>query len=470
LVHQKKIQLRTTQIIIMNLKNTLLIAVTFFSFAFAKAQEPTNCRIMLSLFAEDAKAKNYELAYKQLGPLIAKCPNESAAIYQYGEQIYEYRLKKKIGDLDENVDGLIKMLKAEVGQFPDFVNVTKKENEMVSVMHKYNKSTQQEQFDILHKNFKKDPKNFTDPRIMITYFKLAEKQFVDEKLDLQRLFDIYDKLTSHIESLQDERSKVVADLLSKQETTKLTEKEEKTIGYQEANLKNYGIVMGSVNGTLGELADCEKLIPLYDAEFDANQTSKDWLSNVLVRLQKKDCTDAPLYIKSVKALHAINPSAKTAYGLGNIATSTKEKFQYWDQAIELGIDNDAKATIYYKKGNIYKSQSQFASARKAYLQSTALRPSFGQPYLKIADMIANSTGSCGANPLEKRAVYWVAARYAEKAARVDPSIKSTANKYVASYNGAAPGKRDIFSNPKYNSGDTITFNCWVGESVRIPTF
>jgi tetratricopeptide (TPR) repeat protein len=455
----------------MNLKNTLLIALTFLSFAFAKAQDSTDCKIMLSLFAEDAKAKDYESAYKQLGPLIAKCPNESAAIYQYGEKIYEYRLKKKIGDLDENVNGLIKMLKAEVGQFPDFVNVTKKENEMVSVMYKYNKSEQQEQFDILHKNFKKDPENFTDPRIMITYFKLAEKQFVDEKLDLQTLFDIYDKLTSHIESLQDERSKVVADLLSKQETTKLTEKEEKTIGYQEANLKNYGIVMGSVNGTLGELADCEKLIPLYDAEFDANQTSKEWLSNVLVRLQKKDCTEAPLYIKSVKALHAINPSARTAYGLGNIATTTKEKFQYWDEAIELDIDVDARATIYYKKGNIYKSQSQFASARRAYLKSTALRPSFGQPYLKIADMTANSTGSCGANPFEKRAVYWVAARYAEKAGRVDPSLRSTAKKYVASYNGAAPDKRTVFTNSHgYKSGDIITFNCWVGESVRIPNF
>ena len=84
-------------------------------------------------------------------------------------------------------------------------------------------------------------------------------------------------------------------------------------------------------------------------------------------------------------------------------------------------------------------------------------------------MIANSTGSCGANPLEKRAVYWVAARYAEKAARVDPSLKNTANKYVASYNGAAPSKKDIFSS-EYKSGDTITFNCWVGESVRIPNF
>jgi tetratricopeptide (TPR) repeat protein len=454
----------------MKLKNTFLIALTLFSFAFAKAQVSPECGNMLSLFAEDAKAKNYDAAYKQLLPLIEKCPDASPAIYQYGEKIYEYRLKKKIGDVNENVDGLIRMLKTEITDYPDAVNITKKDIEMAQIMYTYKVGTQEEQFQKFDNDFNKDKDNFTDPKALITYFKLAEKQFKDGAMDLQQLFSIYDKLTSHIESLQDERSKVVADLLTKQETTELTDKEEKNIGYQEANLKNYGIVMGSVNGTLGELADCDKLIPLYDAEFETNKANKEWLSNVLVRLQKKDCTDAPLYIKSVKALHAINPSAKTALGLGNIATTTKEKFQYWDQAIELGIDNDNKANIYYKKGNVYKSQGQFGSARRAYLDATELKPSFGQPYLKIADMVANSTGSCGANPLEKRAIYWVAARYAEKAGRVDPSLRKTAAKYVASYNGAAPSKRDIFSNPNYNSGQTITFNCWVGESVRIPNF
>lgn len=451
----------------MKLKNTLLIAITLFSIAFTKAQE-TNCPTLLSIFAEDAKSKNYDEAYKNLNILLEKCPDASAAIYQYGEQIFEYRLKKKIGDVNENVDGLIRMLKTEVDKYPTVVNVTKKEDEMVSVMYKYNIGTQEEQFNILDKNFKDDPKNFTDPKVMITYFKLAEKQYKDGEIDLQRLFNIYDKLTKHIESLQDERSKVVSDLLKKQETTSLTDKEEKQIGYQEKNLKNYGIVMRSVNGTLGELANCDKLIPLYDAEFAANKTSKEWLSNVLVRLQKKDCTEDPLYIKSVKALHAINPSAKTAYGLGNIATSTQEKFKYWDQAIELGIDNDTKANIYYKKGNLYKSKGQFGSARRAYLDATELRPSFGQPYLKIAEMVANSTSSCGVNPLEKRAIYWIAARYASKAGRVDPSLKRTAAKYADSYNGAAPSKADIFANSAYSSGDTITFNCWIGESVRIP--
>lgn len=454
----------------MNLKNTSLIAFILFSFAFAKAQVSPECGNMLSLFAEDAKAKNYESAYNQLNPLIEKCPDASLAIYQYGEQIYENRIKKKVGDEKENVTGLLKMLNTQVSNYPEKVNVTRKKIEIARTMRKYKIGTIDEQFNMLDDLFNTDPENFTDPNGMMTYFSLAEKQYKSSKLDLQRLFNIYDKLTSHIESLQDERSKVVSDLLTKQETVDLTEKEEKNIGYQEANLKNYGIVMGSVNGTLGELADCDKLIPLYDAEFDTNKTNKEWLSNVLVRLQKKDCTDAPLYIKSVKALHAINPSAKTALGLGNIATTSKEKFQYWDQAIELGIDDNDKASIYYKKGNIYKSQGQFGSARRSYLDATKLKPSFGQPYLKIADMVANSTGSCGANPLEKRAIYWVAARYAEKAGRVDPSLKRTAAKYVASYNGAAPSKRDIFSNQDYNSGQTITFNCWVGESVRIPNF
>jgi len=452
----------------MKLKNSIVLFIAVFSFAFAKAQDDMECRQMLSIFAENAKSKQYDEAYKQLNPLIEKCPKISAAIYQYGERIYEHRLKNKIGDLDQNVDGLIKMLKTEVKDFPENVNVTKKEMEMAAVMYKYNVGTPEEQFAIFNKDFKNDKENFTDPKGLMTYFKLAENMFNEEKMTLQELFDIYDDLTAHIDGLLNERSAIIAELLKKQEDGELTPKEKKQIKNQELNLKNYGIVMGSVNGTLGALADCDKLIPLYDVEFENKKDDKAWLSNVLVRLQKKDCTEDPLYIKSVKALHEINPSAKTAYGLGNIAETTAEKFKYWDQAVELGIDNDYKSRIHYNKGNIYKSQGQYSSAKREYILSNQAKPSYGTPFLKIADMIAKSGNQCGTDPLQKRMVNWVAARYAEKAGRVDPSLKSTAAKYVASYNGTAPQTSDIFSSNKYNSGDRITFNCWVGESVTIP--
>ena len=82
-------------------------------------------------------------------------------------------------------------------------------------------------------------------------------------------------------------------------------------------------------------------------------------------------------------------------------------------------------------------------------------------------MIASSSNGCGNSVFEKRAVNWLAARYANRAAAVDPSIKSNAMNAVNSYNGRAPQRADIFTNADYNSSDTIRFNCWIAESVRI---
>ncbi|MGB3590504.1 MAG: hypothetical protein WBA16_02365 [Nonlabens sp.] len=449
------------------MKKTLLLLLAVLGSAFAKAQSPEDCNQMLSIFAENAKAKLYDEAYKQLQQLEERCPDASLAIYQYGERIYRHRLSKKIGDQNENALGLIRMLDTEIAKFADKVNTTRKEVDKVNVMYKYAIGTRDEQFEILKKDLEKDPENFTDPKALITYFKLAEERYKKGKISLQELFDIYDNLTGHVETIQNDRSKTVSELLIKEEDGTIGEKENIDLKNQEKNLKNYNVVMGSINKTLGTLADCDQLVPLYNKEFEQNATDAAWLSNVLRRLQKKECTTDDLYIKSVKALHALNPSAKTAYGLGNIADTTTERFKYWDQAIELGVDDDYKSIIYYKKGNEYMKKGQYSSAKREFLLSNKAKPSFGMPFIKIAQMIAKSGGQCGKTPFEKRAVNWIAAKYAARAGKVDASLRSTAQKYVASYLGTAP-TNEVFMNQDYNSGDTITFNCWIGESVRIP--
>lgn len=453
----------------MNLKTTFLTLIAVFSIAFAKAQEAGDCNVMLSIFAENAKAKNYNEAFKQLGPLLDSCNKTSAAIYQYGEIIYEHRLRKNIGVKEDNVQGLIDMLNGEISLFPEAVNVSKKKVELASKMYKYGQGEQSEQYLMLEDVFNTDPDNFTDPNGMITYFKLAEKEYKANKIELQKLFDTYDALTDRLDQLQDERSRVIQEIMDKKETEgSITEDEEMQITYQEKNLKNYNIVSKSINGTLGQLADCDKLIPLYEQDFNNKQSDEKWLGNVLRRLQSKDCTDAPLYVRSVKALHVLKPSWKTAYGLGNIATSESEKFQYWDQAISLGADKDTQSKIHYKKAEIAKGKGQYGTAKREYLASNAAKPSFGTPFLQIANLIANSANSCGSTPFEKRAVNWVAARYADKAGSVDASIKSRASQTAASFRGRAPQTQDIFMAKEYKSGDTIRFSCWIGESVRVP--
>ena len=81
-------------------------------------------------------------------------------------------------------------------------------------------------------------------------------------------------------------------------------------------------------------------------------------------------------------------------------------------------------------------------------------------------MYASSVNGCGDSQFNKRAVYWLAAQTAQKAGRVDASLKKLANKSVAAFNGRAPSKTDIFT--EGNQGTTITFSCWIRRSVKVP--
>ena len=90
----------------------------------------------------------------------------------------------------------------------------------------------------------------------------------------------------------------------------------------------------------------------------------------------------------------------------------------------------------------------------------------GKAYLLIANLYASSANACGSTPFEKRAIYWKAAEMARKAGRVDPSLASRANKTAASYTQRAHVYTKIFQNGM--AGKTVTFNCWVGGSVKVP--
>ena len=81
-------------------------------------------------------------------------------------------------------------------------------------------------------------------------------------------------------------------------------------------------------------------------------------------------------------------------------------------------------------------------------------------------MYANSANGCGDSQFNKRAVFWLAAQTAQKAGRVDASLKKLADRSVAAFNGRAPSKTDIFT--EGNQGTSITFSCWIRRSVKVP--
>jgi hypothetical protein len=64
-------------------------------------------------------------------------------------------------------------------------------------------------------------------------------------------------------------------------------------------------------------------------------------------------------------------------------------------------------------------------------------------------------------------VYAAALRQARRAASVDPSISSTARKYIATFKGNLPSKKVIFTKG-IAPGSSYTIKCWIGETVKVP--
>ena len=81
-------------------------------------------------------------------------------------------------------------------------------------------------------------------------------------------------------------------------------------------------------------------------------------------------------------------------------------------------------------------------------------------------MYSSSANDCGDSNFNKRAVFWLAADEAEKAGRVDPTLKSVAAQTAASYRGNAPQKQEIFQSGK--SGEKISVGCWIGRTITVP--
>ena len=125
-----------------------------------------------------------------------------------------------------------------------------------------------------------------------------------------------------------------------------------------------------------------------------------------------------------------------------------------------------RANTLYKIAVKLKNSGRKTSSRTYAERALSLQPSLGKAYLLIASLYASSANACGDSQFNKRAVYWLAAQTAQKAGRVDASIRKTANNFVASYNGRAPSKTDIFTDG--SQGKRVTFSCWIRRSVRVP--
>ena len=220
---------------------------------------------------------------------------------------------------------------------------------------------------------------------------------------------------------------------------------------------------------ISEIATCERLVPLYERDFEANKTNSVWLRRAVSRMFEKECQEEPMYEKLAKAYAEATPSpdSYTFYagileknGDASGAAAMREK------AFNLETDPIKKAKYKLKFAQAAKSRGQLSKARSLAREALKFNPNYGRAYLLIASLYQSSVNNCGTDEFEKRMVYAAALRQAQIAARVDPSISSNAGRYIRSYKANLPSKKVIFTQGA-QVGASHKINCWIGETVKV---
>lgn len=454
----------------------VLIVLFFSNIQFSQSKE--ECFANLSIFAEYAKVKNYKAAYQPWLELKKQCPDLNSAIYVLGERI----LKSFIKSSDDTAK--LQFQKDLVNLYDEWLQYFPKSKRGVSEVGKilaikaqtmldYKLASDSEIVQIYDDAFKKDPKSFKSPKGLYNYFKLYFKMYKsdDQDVSLEEVFDKYEELTEKFEYEMGAYTAKLDLILKKEEnSTPLSSREIRNKKVYEVNMVACNTYLNNLNAIIAKESTCENLIPLYRKNFDSFKSDSVWLNRAASRMDSKDCSDDPLFVELVEALHELNPSANSAYYLGLLNDKkgdSKLAIEYYNESIDLETDNLKKAKTLYKIALKFKKSGQFSKSRTYANKALKYQPSMGKAYLLIGNLYASSANNCGTSQFEKRSIYWLALKEAKKAASVDASVRKLANKTAASYEGRAPSKTDIFSEAM--GGKKISFNCWIGKSVTVPS-
>ena len=223
-------------------------------------------------------------------------------------------------------------------------------------------------------------------------------------------------------------------------------------------------VKGDLEGLFitSKVASCENLLALFTPRYEANPDDITVVSNIVSMLNNTEgCTDNDLFLKAVTSMHKMEPSYKSAYFLYRLNSArgnVSEAIDYLEQAIAYPESDTATDGDYYNElaKFCYKNNMK-GKAFDAAIKAAELNPAVkGESYMLIGNIWAAT--SCGGNEIERRAPYWVAVDYYQKAKAADESLTAEANERIGSCSRYFPQTAEAFMYD-LTVGQSYTVSC-----------
>ena len=396
------------------------------------------CVKYLSYYTEYYKQKNYDDATPNWRKAYELCPVScSQNLLIHGSELVSRLIAKNAKNpiaVEGLVDTLLTLQDQRAQYYPKYA-VTAMNNK-ASYAAKYIKNDPKRVYDIYEGVIAANGAE-TTASVLFNDFKVAVDLYGAGQIGTEDVLNLYQRNLGMLEAIKP-----------------ASEIEGKQIADFRTNIENLFIS--------SKVATCDDLLALFGPRYEANPNDLQLAKNIVKMLSlAEDCNDNDLYLNAVTTMYSLEPSADAAYFLyklhaakGNVSDAVK----YLNEAIDRD-DSDVKADASY---NYELALYCFKNGRSAAAYEAALKvPSMddslaGKAYLLIGTIWGSA--SCGGDEIARRAPYWVACDYMNKAKAADSSLTDDANRYIGQYSKYFPQAADAFMYG-VNNGDSYTVSC-----------
>ena len=396
------------------------------------------CIKYLSYYTEYYKQKNYDAALPNWRKAYNICPPTARySLLSDGTTLVRRLIQanaKNAAYREQLIDSLMVIYDQRVEFWPKYA-VSSLNNKALD-MYNYMKDDPKKLFEGLTEVVTINKKN-TKPNIFLFQFNTACDLYKDGLLDPETVINTYENAVEVLSSI-----------------TPANEVEGRMINKTIEDIESLFIA--------SQVASCENLVALFEPRFAAAPEDLALAKNIVKMMTVTEgCTDNALFLNAVTVMYNMEPSHTSAYylyklyaGRADIENATK----YMREAVTFEeSDSDTDAGYFYELATFLVKNGKTADAYKAATAAVELSDNYDAKCYYLMGTIWGST-VCGGDEISKRAPYWVAVDYMQKAKNADPALAEDADRMIGQYRAYFPQTAEAFM---YNitDGDAYTVSC-----------
>ena len=425
-------------IVLISVAAAALFAASSLSAQGKYGPESTECIKYLSYYTEYYKQKNYDSALPNWRNAYKYCPPTSRySLLSDGTTLLRRLITQNAKNpvyKDQLVDSLMTLYKQRVEFWPKYATASL--NNQALDMYNYMKDEPKKLFEGLTEVVTINKTN-TKPNIFLFQLSTACDLYKDGLLDPEQVINTYENAVAVLSSI-----------------TPKNEVEGRMINQTIADIESLFIA--------SQVASCENLIALFEPRFAAAPEDLDLAKNIVKMMTVTEgCTDNNLFLNAVTVMYNQEPSHTSAYYLYKLYAGRNDvdnAAKYMKEAVTFEeSDGEADAGYFYELATFFVKNGKTADAYKAATAAVELSDTYDAKCYYLMGTIWGST-VCGGDEIAKRAPYWVAVDYMQKAKNADPALAEDADRMISQYRAYFPQTAEAFM---YNitDGESYTVAC-----------